>query len=382
MELTGTTRFLERERACLETFCPGLDASLRELGLPRLEHETGLGVQTVKSAGIARLCIPHSYSGAGATPRQAAYVARAVAARAPSAAVATAMHHFSVATLVELARRSSGMEWLVLEAIAKNGLLVASAFAEGDRQGRILQPHLQVESSERGLLVSGVKRPCSLSQSMDLISVSLVSPESAEFPRGRLAVGLISSQAQGIAVRPFWSSPALAAAETGEVTFDSVLLDSRMIAYSGAPNALDDLQTLGLAWFQLLISATYLGIASALVERVLVRDRIAMNEAARLVVTLEGAMSTLVGLASAIEEDPPDQAMLARSLYCRYSVQEAIERASALAVEWGGGLQFATCPEVALLFAATRALAFHPPSRTKMFDRLGAYITGDRLHEI
>jgi hypothetical protein len=41
------------------------------------------------------------------------------------------MHHFSVATLVEMAasESASGMEWLALEGIARQKLYVASGFA-------------------------------------------------------------------------------------------------------------------------------------------------------------------------------------------------------------------------------------------------------------
>jgi alkylation response protein AidB-like acyl-CoA dehydrogenase len=375
-------RFLQTERACLESLLPGLDAELADLGLTRLEGEPGLAIQRVKASGAAGLCISTAYAGLGATPRQAAYVVRALASRAPSATVGMVMHHFSVATLGELARRSEGMEWLMLEAIAKNHLLVASAFAEGHPDGRILDPTLTVETGPRGLLLSGVKKPCSLSLSMDLLSVSLVTPPTTEFPAGRLAVGLVSAHEQGISVHPFWASPVLAAAETGEVRFDKVRVDSKLLSYSGAPNALDDIQTLGLVWFQLLISATYVGIASALAERVFLRRRIAPAEAARLAILLEGAMTTLVGLATLLTEMAPTSALLTQSLYCRYAVQEATSRAAVLAFEWCGGVDFATSPEVAMLMAASHALAFHPPSRPRMLDRLGGYLLGNSLDEI
>ena len=39
---------------------------------------------------------------------------------------------------------------------------------------------------------------------------------------------------------------------------------------AGLDGELDDLQTLGFIWFELLVTACYLGVATALVERVLV----------------------------------------------------------------------------------------------------------------
>ena len=60
-------------------------------------------------------------------------VQRAIGSRSPSLAVATTMHHFSLATLVEMAAapNGAGTEWLVLEGVARQKLYVASGFAEG-----------------------------------------------------------------------------------------------------------------------------------------------------------------------------------------------------------------------------------------------------------
>ena len=159
------------------------------------------------------------------------------------------------------------MEWMLLEAIAKNNLLVASGFAEGDPHGNILAPNMTLEKIEEGYVISGVKRPCSLSQSMDLICVSMVSSMTEN--GDHLAMALISADAHGICVRPFWQNQVLSGAETGEVHFERVTVDSRLLSYSGPPNSLDRIQTRGLIWFQLLISSAYIGIASALVESIL-----------------------------------------------------------------------------------------------------------------
>jgi hypothetical protein len=40
---------------------------------------------------------------------------------------------------------------------------------------------------------------------------------------------------------------------------------------------------------------------------------------------------------------------------------------------------FATLPEVALLLASSRALAYHPPSKARMAAPLGEWLAGSRL---
>jgi alkylation response protein AidB-like acyl-CoA dehydrogenase len=375
------TPYLSIERACLGRLLPGLDAELQKIGFHRLEHTEALGVRVIKAYGGVRLCIPKAYGGIGATATEAVHVQRALAMRAPSATIATVMHHFSVATLAELTQRSSGMEWLLLEAIAKNDLLVASGFAEADPQGKILRPHMVLEPCEKGLCITGVKRPCSLSKSMNLISVSVIAPGKAR-QDDRLAVALIAADAEGVSTGPFWKNTILAATETGEVRFDKVRVDSKMLSYSGSPDSLDEIQTRGLMWFQLLISAAYLGVATVLVEKVVASQRASYAELARMGIELEGAMVTLTGLAHAIESGNASDHALAQALCARYAVQQAIERATSLAFELLGGLDFARSMDASYLVAAARGLSFHPPSRPKMMDRLGAYLDGQGLHEV
>jgi alkylation response protein AidB-like acyl-CoA dehydrogenase len=373
---------LTAERACLERLLPGLDAELHGLGFEKLEGTDGLGIRLAKKHGGVRLCIPKAYGGLGATPYEAAQVQRAIAARAPSTAVAVAMHHFTVATLVELSLGAGGVEWMLLEAIAKNDLLVASGFAEGAPNGKILAPTMTLERRPDGFRITGVKRPCSLSKSMDLISVSLIVPGERSGDADRLAVALVAAGEEGIEVGPFWGNDVLSAAETGTVTFDKVRIDPKMISYSSAPNSLDRIQTRGLIWFQLLISASYLGIASALVERVVNGGRASANDLTALAIDLEGAMATLGGLAVVVESGASSSAALAQALFGRYAVQQAIDRATSLAFELLGGRDFARSGEASYLVAAARGLNFHPPSRPSMTGILGGYLNGHGLYEL
>jgi len=48
-------------------------------------------------------------------------------------------------------------------------------------------------------------------------------------------------------------------------------------------------------------------------------------------------------------------------------------------VEALGGMRFIADPEVAYLLAATKALAFHPPSRNSMLGKLAGWMRGRPL---
>src|SRR5262245_7316474 len=208
-----------------------------------------------RAAGGTGLLIPGEHGGLQATALEAVRAQRAISSRAPSLAIATAMHHFSVATLVEMvaSESASGMEWLLLEGIARRQLYVASGFAEGRTGAGILSPNLQVRRIPEGLVLNGSKKPCSLSASMDLLTASILLPG-----EGRLAVVLIPATTAGISRRPFWGSSVLAGAESDEVVLQDVVVPDNLIAYWGSPGKLDAVQERSFLWFELLIAASYL----------------------------------------------------------------------------------------------------------------------------
>jgi alkylation response protein AidB-like acyl-CoA dehydrogenase len=138
-------------------------------------------------------------------------------------------------------------------------------------------------------------------------------------------------------------------------------------------------QDRGFLWFEMLITASYLGIASALVERVLLSERGGANERVSLATEVEGAMAALEGVARAMVAGERGNDELARMLLVRYAGQAAIDRATSLAVELLGGMAFIGLPEVSYLFAAARPLCLHPPARLTSGKRLDAYLTGSPL---
>ena len=106
---------------------------------------------------------------------------------------------------------------------------------------------------------------------------------------------------------------------------------------SGQSNPVQDR---GFLWFELLITAAYLRIASGLVERVLLSGRGGAVERVSLATEVEGAMAALEGIARAMVAGERGNDELARMILVRYSVQAAIDRAVSLAFELLGGMAF------------------------------------------
>jgi alkylation response protein AidB-like acyl-CoA dehydrogenase len=363
-------RSLNTDRRTCEEFLPGLLGELGKVALADLEKPGSPAIDLFRAHAGPGLVIPKTYSGSGATPLQAVAVTRALAASAPSLAVATTMHHFSVATLFSLADslQSGGVEWALLEGIVEQRLLVASGFAEG-RPGRgILSPTVEARAAEKGYYINGSKKPCSLSRSMDLLTASAALPNADG--TSDMAVLLVPRQVEGLTVEPFWSSWALAGAESDEVRLSDVFVDEQQVMRTelGEAGELDELQTVGFIWFELLITASYVGMAGALVERVLERGRGTNTERSELLTRYETASLLTEGTARMIMDEAVGNEGLGRALVARYGAQDTIREVVGRAVELLGGMAFIGSGDIAYLAAASHGLSFHPPSRSSFTD--------------
>jgi len=286
------------------------------------------------------------------------------------------MHQFSVASLVALVESSGGPEWMLLDAVARDQRLMASGFAEGRTSQSILAPTMRGVWDGSTWRVSGRKQPCSLSRSMDVLtaSVMLEHPEEGS----RTAIAMIPAGSEGITVQPFWNSWALAGAESDAVVLDDVEVHPDLIVEikSQLQGGLDDLQTLGFLWFELLVSACYLGVAAALVERLLNEERGAKHDRVALGVAVEGAALALDCAARSLDDGDGGNDGLARALIVRFTVADAVRSTVARAVELLGGMEFARSSEIACLAAASHGIGFHPPSRHSSVEALLGWFSG------
>jgi alkylation response protein AidB-like acyl-CoA dehydrogenase len=370
---------LRVERDTLDRYLPGLDKYLSEIPLLELEQPGCGALQKFRELGGPALLVPAEYAGKGASLLDAVRIQRAVGSRSPSLAVASTMHHFSVASLVELTAAGNGFEWAMLMAIAENSWLLSSGFAEGKPGQHILTPTMRGVPADGGITVSGTKKPCSLTWSMNLMSASVAVADPDSAGTGRLAIVLIPAESPGIERAPFWQTTALAAAESDQVTLTDVFVPDALIFYPHDGESMDPVQARGFVWFELLVSASYLGAATNLGERVIARGRGSDEDRAGLAIELEAMAAALEQVACAAVTDSDNDALLARALYVRFATERAIERVVMPAAATLGGMSFISSPEIAYLLGATRALAFHPPSRAAAAGPIARYLAGQPL---
>ncbi|MER8043645.1 acyl-CoA dehydrogenase family protein [Streptomyces sp. NPDC094032] len=380
---TTHLRCMESARETCATTLPGLSEELRDLPLSRLESTESPALAAFKRAGGAGLLVPREYGGKGATALEAVRVARALGALSPSLAVATAMHNFSVASLVALVASSgaSGLEWMLIEGIARDGLLVASGFAEGRAGAGILDSAVTARpSADGGYVVNGSKKPCSLSRSMDLLTagVAIEQPDGSS----QLGVALIPAASEGITREPFWGVPYLAGAESDEVVLKDVHVPEELMLRPEVElgTGLDTLQTVGFVWFELLVTAAYTGAVGRLAEAALRSGRGSVTDRAAVLVAVEAAAGLAENVARVVDSGTIGNPELAAALTARFAVQDLLVDAADRAAELLGGVAFVTSPEVGHLLAVSRVLAFHPPSRSASAEALLAHHAGAPLH--
>lgn len=376
-------RSLDVARETCEKFHPGLCEALAET--PMAEHEVpgSSVIKTFRTYGGAGLLVPTERGGAGANPIEAVRVLRAISSYSPSLGAAATMHHFSAAMLYSLAESAGRLtpeQITLLDRVAPDGLLMASGWAEGKPDANILTPSVTARVDPAGgYRVSGGKKPCSLSRSMDVLTASVSLPCDDGEPE--LAVLLIPADSPGISVHPFWSTFALPGAESDEVRLEDVHVPESLVVRTvpDDPKRLDDLQTAGFVWFEMLITSVYLGAASALADRVLQRNRGSVTDQAAMAVRLESAIAGVEGVARAVRDGVDGDEAVAAVLVARYAAQEAISSAVDLAIELLGGIAFISSGDVAYLAAATHPLAFHPPSRFSAAEALLEHFRGGPL---
>jgi isobutylamine N-monooxygenase len=374
-------RSLDEARDVCERYHPGMCAALAEISLAEREAPGGPVLGIFRKFGGPRLMVPTEFGGAGASALNAARIVRAMSSYSPSLGAATTMHHYTVATLFSLAKTAGRLTPAQLDLLAKiapANYIVASGWAEGKPGANIVIPAVTARVADGGFLINGGKKPCSLARSMDLLTASAAVPVDGT---PTLALLLIPASSPGITVHKFWLSNVLAGAESDEVRLTDVFVPADMVIHTEPddPDRLDDLQTTGFAWFEMLATSVYVGAASALVEQALAGGRGSVTDRVQAAIELESAVALVEGVARAIDDGLTGDGAISAVLVARYSAQRALRAAADMASELLGGIAFMRSPDIGYLVAAVRPLAYHPPSRTSMAQALIDYFAGQPL---
>ncbi|MFD3534766.1 hypothetical protein [Streptomyces sp. NPDC058664] len=354
-------RFLADAPDRLDGVADGLHAALAA-GTPTDHEQDASAVFTLlKRTRATTMLIPKACGGKGTSAEEAVRFQVALGSMAPSAAIATTMHHYKIAALGQVATSGDEGARTILRGIAREARLIASGGAESTPGRDLRSLGSQAVRDAAGYRVSGLKRPCSLSRSMDMLSlmVELRAPDGS--PDG-YAQAFVDAGAEGMEREPFWSSPLFLAAESHAVRLSDVRVPREQVfplrGETGRRFATDC-----YSWFQLLISASYLGIACCLAAATPRDRRPGARGWSGAAAELRDLEAGLLDAARAIDAGAPAGEQLNRAMAARDRVEDEIGGIGGRLLRAAGGASFARTSFPALLAGGLNAIAFHPPQR-------------------
>jgi len=369
-------KFLAREKTVLQRYSPKLEDNLQQLGLLSLEGENSQCMKIFKQHGAVRLLLPSQYGGNNASALDALFYQLSLGSLAPSLAIATTMHQYKVATLVEMARNRDLST--LLDRVCSQNMLIASGGSEGNTGGNLFYPTMTATDTETGLLINGTKRPCCMTWSMDILSVLLVTDKNSKY-EGELVNVIIDASDPSIHRSKFWNNRFLSAAESDAITLVNTEVSDENVFRVGTPNNSKEFATSAFLWFELLATGSYLGMAARLIEILIEEKKASAADITSLDMMYSSQLAALEYVANRMDAgENVSEDLLARILKIRYATQDAIATISTRAMETLGGLGFVKSDEISMLVMSCRGLMFHPPGRKTMQKNLLHYMeTGE-----
>ncbi|MGX1810962.1 hypothetical protein ACWIGI_35030 [Nocardia sp. NPDC055321] len=347
----------------LRGFHPELADFLHGASVEELERPDGGALRMFKECGATGLIVAESAGGVGASAEDMAYIYRAIGSRAPSLAVASSFHHMSLAALIELAATAPAAEGEAVQFLIAAGALVTSGFVDDiPGSGRTLPRTAGVRVDADRHLVSGYVHPCSMARSMDI----LLCPNGTQ--DGSLSIALVAAGTPGLRMRRSWNSPLLRATETEEIVLTDVLASAVLTGIGPERHA--DIERIAQLWSSMLVIASYLGMATALMQRVLDvsgRDPAPFVSAAAAV---ESAWSALLLSCREFDAGRRDTASAARVMHIRCALRDNLSRITSNLIEAMGARAFNDTFEMPYLAGCLHALALHLPSRHSIAPHL------------
>jgi alkylation response protein AidB-like acyl-CoA dehydrogenase len=347
--------------ARLDAVAGGLHAALAAKPAVDYEQNASSVFALLKRTRATTMLIPSSCGGRGEKAVDAVRFQSALGSLAPSAAVATTMHHYKIAALGRVADTGDERARAILTELAEDARLIASGGAESTPGRDLRNLGSRAVRGAHDYRVTGLKRPCSLSTSMDVMSLmaELHGPDGTF--EGYAQV-FVDARAQGVAREPFWHSPVFRAAESHTVRLtDVVVPPERVFPLTGGTGR--RFATDCYTWFQLLIGASYLGVAACLAGATPKERRAGSrpwNEAAAGIRRLEAG---LLDAARAVDDGAPAGEQLNLAVRARDRIEDEVAGLGNLLLRAAGGGMFARTCFYSLLAAALNAIAFHPPQR-------------------
>ncbi|MCX4637628.1 acyl-CoA/acyl-ACP dehydrogenase [Streptomyces platensis] len=338
-------------------------------------------IRQVAASGFAALAIPREFGGAGAGLVEVAAAQRTLGVVDPSAAIALNMHSFTVGLMADYWQRHRDTSWMLLEGIAGSHALVASAFAEPGGSPNFMSSRSSAVETGKGYRVSGVKYPCSLASTATLVCLTARVEATDE-----TILALCPAASPGVTVEGDWPSMGMTASDTAKLVLRDVDIDDRLVFHRGPAGVIDDTVISGMVWFSVLLSATYHGVLSALLDLAYRQVTGSGRYGAR--VSLLGRATrellTLGGACRQLGRDFEDgglsgRAALAAAIALRATLSDVRDRVVSAVTPVVGSRLYTRDQPAAKLLVDSLAAHHHPPSLLVCDQVVGDHCTGREI---
>jgi alkylation response protein AidB-like acyl-CoA dehydrogenase len=360
-ERRGTDAALADVESRLDGVADGVFAKLAVKPVEEHEEDAGDALAALKGTRATTMLIPARYGGRGASAGDAVRFQLALGSMAPSVAIATTMHHYKLAALGNVATAGDAHAEAILKDIAQGSKLIASGGAESIPGRDLRRLGSQAVRVGDGYLITGLKRPCSLSTSMDVLSlmVELREPDGSS---DGYAQAFVPAHADGLVHEAFWRSPVFRAAGSHAVRLSQVRVPREHVfplrGETGRRFATDC-----YIWFQLLISASYLGIACCVAAATPPERRAGLSAWTSAMARLRELEAAVAAAARAVDDHVPSGEQLISAVRARDRVEDEVSDLGGRLLRAAGGGAFARTGLYTMLAGGLNAIAFHPPQR-------------------
>jgi alkylation response protein AidB-like acyl-CoA dehydrogenase len=299
----------------------------------------------------------------------------------PSTAIALNMHSFTVGLMADYWQRHRDTSWMLLEGIAGSNALVASAFAEPGGSPNFMSSRCEAVESGKDYRVSGVKYPCSLASTATLVCLTARVGTTDE-----TILALIPAASPGLSVQGDWPSLGMTGSDTAKLVLDDVEVDDRLVFHRGPADAVDDTVISGMVWFSVLLTATYHGVLSALLDAAYQQvtgsgrygPRVPLlGRATREALTLGGACRQLAR--DFTEGALTGRTALAAAIALRATLSDVRDRVLSAVTPVVGSRLYTLGQPAALLQIDSLAAHHHPPSLLVCDQVVGDHCTGREI---
>ena len=349
------------------------------------------GLRVLRRIGWPGLAVPKKFGGLGATLVECCSVQRRLGAADPGLSIACAMHLGSVGVWSEHYGHQPDMTWVFMEAVATQGLIVASAVAEPNLGGSVNRSTQRARRVEGGWEITGRKTPLSFASCADLITLQFQSEPTADAP-SEMLVALIPRKLMGVSAELTWDTLGMRGSGADTLVLDRCVIPDPLIVYRGVPGvAQDDDMVAGIIWFCLVLTASYLGLVEAalgVARDLLRRSRIAHLDAPRSELpSFQGPLGqqvgtwltlelACVGLASAMEKSKDPQQLLSPALALKQQAARNVPEILGVLAELCGGASYARSSSYERFWRDGQAIRFHPPTPAPVAQYLGRRALG------